>query len=510
MANVSEQPFTNDAPVPQQMRTSAELSAAVRFLRPVTCRLHGKAKYLGKDCLNFGYEAARKLRGCMADIESSELRRGVPYDFVLRVRPDFEYRHSLPPLAQWLNLRRDVVWTAMGPVTARRLYTRRDDFVDDNFALLPRDLAPAYFRGIADSFEKCIPLIPEMEEDKEGSSSREEPFLSSSSFKPIVYADTDSLRDGVSGGVRNWRRSDTDSKRAVVRDSGDGQKVRGQNAIGQSGSGVGPVGYKGSMHLEIGGGGGLDSDGNRKKRNGSVQERGEGRRSSTARSSSSVTGSGGGTRATFSDGGEGWRRRRKTGRERRRKLLSSSPASSSFSSFHDGGGLQDDSFFTNDQQRTQPRVIQKGNGHARNKNGERHHGSPSYPESAKTCFKRWRFSECRVEQVLRTARNGTIKVAAFPFGGHNWLDCEGEDPNSPPCEHPHRRARPDAFGGLGGADDRSPRMNGAANSNFFNGKKVALMSPCLPLGAFPNSAYLSSSKYGGSSGGGADGQSGGG
>jgi hypothetical protein len=73
-------------------------------------------------------------------------------------------------------------------------------------------------------------------------------------------------------------------------------------------------------------------------------------------------------------------------------------------------------------------------------------------------------------KVLRAAWNGTLKVAAFPFGGVNVVDCDGPDPNAPPCLQPFRRARlGDAF---------------AAGPPSLPGQPPFL-SPCLPTAAWP-------------------------
>jgi hypothetical protein len=40
------------------------------------------------------------------------------------------------------------------------LFPGRDDPVDSDFAVLPRDLAAPYLRGIADAFDACLPAVP--------------------------------------------------------------------------------------------------------------------------------------------------------------------------------------------------------------------------------------------------------------------------------------------------------------------------------------------------------------
>ena len=127
-------------------------------------------------CCKHGYASGVKLRGCLRDIEANEERAGVPYDFVLRMRPDVEHLYRLPPSAQWRCLRRDVAWAmlvlpnASTPCFPGNAYprsragttqqlvpvTKPGLFLDDNLALLPRRAATPYL-SIADQIEKCVP-----------------------------------------------------------------------------------------------------------------------------------------------------------------------------------------------------------------------------------------------------------------------------------------------------------------------------------------------------------------
>lgn len=142
-------------------------------MRPKTCQLHLQPPpYLGPDCLSNGYGAALQQRACLDDIAwTEEHTRKIKYTWVLRVRPDLEYRYifiaytcafyffvvsteafsdsklskkkkdspilcvirlhysffwycssfAVPPLHEWLDLRKDTIFTAYGPQRPRKL-----------------------------------------------------------------------------------------------------------------------------------------------------------------------------------------------------------------------------------------------------------------------------------------------------------------------------------------------------------------------------------------------------
>jgi len=54
----------------------------------------------------------------------------------------------------------------------------KDDYVDDTFALVPRELASIYFEGVANSFESCLPLVPPPPPPPPPSVEAKEPFRS--------------------------------------------------------------------------------------------------------------------------------------------------------------------------------------------------------------------------------------------------------------------------------------------------------------------------------------------
>ena len=85
--------FWTDFSVKHQHKRS-DLELAARFLRPKSCQLHLQPPpYLGPDCLGNGYGAAIQLRACLDDIVwTEEHTRKMKYTWVMRVRPDLEYR----------------------------------------------------------------------------------------------------------------------------------------------------------------------------------------------------------------------------------------------------------------------------------------------------------------------------------------------------------------------------------------------------------------------------------
>ena len=231
-----------------------------------------------------------------------------------------------------------VTRTAAPLSVRRRLFGDKDDFIDDNFALLPRDVAPLVLRGVADAFEGCLPLVP----PREVINFRVKP-------KPKPSQPGTASGQAASGGMPEGLVSGGVSTGAGVLHLGDG-----------------------AVFDEI---------------------------------LKALGGSSGGSQSPW-------------GQRRRLAAQAQTPAAAL------GAG------------------------------------------SVLTCFKRWRYSECRWEQALRAARNGTLRLAAFPFGGFNWVDCEEPDPNGPPCLRPERRERRDGFRG------------------------VPFLAGCLPSAAFPPAAIL--------------------
>mmetsp|Transcript_152650 Transcript_152650/g.489565 ORF Transcript_152650/g.489565 Transcript_152650/m.489565 type:complete len:429 (+) Transcript_152650:40-1326(+) len=127
----------------------------------------------GGKCLCKGYGMQYKLRNCMDEIEAHESQQSFQYDFVLKVRPDFEYFRSLPLAPEWDHLRRDIVWTWIATKKGRGLFKGgfsaeflhmdllpidKVDFMDDNMAILPRKVARTYLH-IADDIERCVPNV---------------------------------------------------------------------------------------------------------------------------------------------------------------------------------------------------------------------------------------------------------------------------------------------------------------------------------------------------------------
>jgi len=150
-------------------QVAGDLASVVNFQ---IYRASYNASVCKKDkCLCGSYGMAFKLRACMRDMEARELDRNFRYDFILRVRPDFEYFRALPAASQWDSLRRDVAWTFIATKRGRifkggfggdflhsqLLPLDQVDFIDDNMAILPREVAPYYMSGIADEVEGCVP-----------------------------------------------------------------------------------------------------------------------------------------------------------------------------------------------------------------------------------------------------------------------------------------------------------------------------------------------------------------
>jgi hypothetical protein len=134
----------------------------------------------GTGCAVAQYPEWVKVKACAADMEAAERELGgLRYHFFVRFRPDMEYVGTLPPPAEWLHLRTDLVLTVLAiqwrgpnapgavasgsPLTTpeNRLGTElalaSRTFVDDNGILFARShpFASAYF-GLADAYTSCI------------------------------------------------------------------------------------------------------------------------------------------------------------------------------------------------------------------------------------------------------------------------------------------------------------------------------------------------------------------
>ena len=150
-------------------RSSAPLSRyfAERHssVRPVPCMPMQCLEVDGMECIATGYDQSIKWRGCLRDIRTQERANGWSYDYVLRARPDLEFGHALPDVAQWRRLRSDVVMPMIvtrctsGAVQRLAANVSRDVcFVDDTLALMPRHAADAYFGAPASVLVRRSPL----------------------------------------------------------------------------------------------------------------------------------------------------------------------------------------------------------------------------------------------------------------------------------------------------------------------------------------------------------------
>ena len=114
-------------------------------------------------CISTGYSQFKRMAMCMEKIESHENSLNFKYDFVVRVRPDLLFQTSLPHAICWLNLRRDVVWDSDTLFfDDQKVQVRRAsevDFLIDTFKILPRELATDYMKGIAMTYNNCIPEV---------------------------------------------------------------------------------------------------------------------------------------------------------------------------------------------------------------------------------------------------------------------------------------------------------------------------------------------------------------
>ncbi|KAJ1447298.1 hypothetical protein M885DRAFT_543295 [Pelagophyceae sp. CCMP2097] len=94
---------------------------------------------------------AESLARCMAHVAARERARGRKYVWVVRLRPDATYGGCLPPYADWPRLAAGarVAWgTYLGRDCSRgypRQAAQRGVCVDDNFAVMSRGAADAYF-----------------------------------------------------------------------------------------------------------------------------------------------------------------------------------------------------------------------------------------------------------------------------------------------------------------------------------------------------------------------------
>ena len=115
------------------------------------------------ECISSGFSQFKRMELCMDKVESQERRMNFRYDFVIRLRPDLLFRVSLPKAECWLNLRRDVVWDSdtlfYGDQSRRVRSALEVDFLIDTFKILPRDLATNYMKGVARTYENCIPEV---------------------------------------------------------------------------------------------------------------------------------------------------------------------------------------------------------------------------------------------------------------------------------------------------------------------------------------------------------------
>ena len=144
------------------LRYFAERHSSVR---PVPCMPMQCLEVDGMECIATGYDQSIKWRGCLRDIRTQERANGWSYDYVLRARPDLEFGHALPDVAQWRRLRSDVVMPMIvtrctsGAVQRLAANVSRDVcFVDDTLALMPRRAADAYFGAPATVLVRRSPL----------------------------------------------------------------------------------------------------------------------------------------------------------------------------------------------------------------------------------------------------------------------------------------------------------------------------------------------------------------
>lgn len=73
-----------------------------------------------------GYSDFYMMRSCMEDIESYETieRKGIPYRYVIYMKPGFYSMQALPQLKQWSNhFNEEILWTAIGPKKPRWAHT---------------------------------------------------------------------------------------------------------------------------------------------------------------------------------------------------------------------------------------------------------------------------------------------------------------------------------------------------------------------------------------------------